>query len=650
MAFNGRGGKYFVSGLLLLLALSAPAFAQVHGAIFTTDVSGNTNVNLYAEKKDVWVNGGPRKAGAAGLPEGFYYIKVTDPSGATLLGTSTLNPLAPGALPQNNNSKTPIHVGANGEFDAPVQLWFVVRYLQGNGSTQGYKDTPNNGNEYKVWVSQDPLFTHSQTKTDNFKVRKGPVIPPQVAIEAYKFRDTNGNGTWNDPPEQPIAGWTIELRLASTNALLGTSLTDGGGKVSFLVNQSTTNYIVKEVMQSPFVNTTPLSFTVSASQNQAVEFGNWIPMQITAYKFRDTNGNGAWDATESPIAGWEIHLSPGIAGANTAFTDATGKAVFTVDRNGSQHVVSEIIPPGFGWAATTPASVPVVAGLPAPSVVFGNWIPCTISVFKFYDRNQNGVWDQPAEPAIPNWKIELHNGLTNALIDTKFTNSTGQVVWIVDMNGTQYSVVEIMPLPTAPTYSQPNPPQWVNTTPLSVAVTADAATKEVRFGNVAVTFEPHFGLGRTKGFWHNQNGAAMLAACQDQWWTGLNALGLVWPNGDAFTITANNTNDAHTQLAAWIVAVGAIGNPRYILGTQLAALWLNVHCGPMSELDNVYLIYGYYNGNVEGEFEEASDMIADPEANPDDMLDLAGIFDDVNSNVEPVYERVSSDVPPDFNY
>jgi hypothetical protein len=70
----------------------------------------------------------------------------------------------------------------------------------------------------------------------------------------------------------------------------------------------------------------------------------------------------------------------------------------------------------------------------------------------------------------------------------------------------------------------------------------------------------------------------------------------------------------------------------------------------MSELSNVYLIYGDYNGNVEGEFEEASDMIGDPESTADDMLDLAGIFDEVNNNTRPVYEKVPSDTPPDFVY
>jgi hypothetical protein len=32
------------------------------------------------------------------------------------------------------------------------------------------------------------------------------------------------------------------------------------------------------------------------------------------------------------------------------------------------------------------------------------------------------------------------------------------------------------------------------------------------------------------------------------------------------------------------------------------------------------------------------------------MLDLAGIFDEVNNNTRPVYEKVPSDTPPDFVY
>ena len=61
------------------------------GAIFTTDSSGvPVNLNHYANKRDVYLNGGPglnAPDDAAGLPDGTYSFQVTDPSGKTLLST-----------------------------------------------------------------------------------------------------------------------------------------------------------------------------------------------------------------------------------------------------------------------------------------------------------------------------------------------------------------------------------------------------------------------------------------------------------------------------------------------------------------------------------------------------------------------------------
>ena len=58
------------------------------GAIHTTDSScGGVNVNIYASKSDVYLEGGPKNPGSAGLDDGEYYVQVTEPNG-TLLGTS----------------------------------------------------------------------------------------------------------------------------------------------------------------------------------------------------------------------------------------------------------------------------------------------------------------------------------------------------------------------------------------------------------------------------------------------------------------------------------------------------------------------------------------------------------------------------------
>ncbi len=59
------------------------------GAIFTTDSTcTEVNQNIFDNKEDVYVDGGPAHPGAAGLPDGSYCVQVTDPSGATVLGKS----------------------------------------------------------------------------------------------------------------------------------------------------------------------------------------------------------------------------------------------------------------------------------------------------------------------------------------------------------------------------------------------------------------------------------------------------------------------------------------------------------------------------------------------------------------------------------
>lgn len=132
------------------VALSNP------GAIWTTDSTGrviNGNV-IYQTKNDVYLNGGPEKGPNKGLPDGQYYIKVTEPDG-TLLGTSI------GKSPGTYTVK-------DGRFINLIQLYPATFF----------KDTSNPGGEYKVWVSKNPSFPESQSKTDNFKIKKATSQPP----------------------------------------------------------------------------------------------------------------------------------------------------------------------------------------------------------------------------------------------------------------------------------------------------------------------------------------------------------------------------------------------------------------------------------------------------------------------------------------
>jgi hypothetical protein len=197
---------------LLLLAsavLVLPAHAsQVSGAIFTTVSDGSeVNFNIYAAKTDVYLDGGPGPGapqGAAGLPDGVYVFMVTDPSGKTLLSTDIaacrrvqVSGGIFGALVTSNPTCTAPHLqGTFGNGGIPVQL-------------MPYNDTPNNGGEYKAWVTAVqnytcPLtavdcgsnvhgFIHDFSKTDNFKVKVSSVREIDT-----RFLDTNNNNAFID--------------------------------------------------------------------------------------------------------------------------------------------------------------------------------------------------------------------------------------------------------------------------------------------------------------------------------------------------------------------------------------------------------------------------------------------------------------------
>ena len=158
----------FVGGLVALLLLmgSQNAMAQrVSGAVFTSEaptvdpkVCTGVDINIYALKDEVFIDGGPTKVGAAGLPSGDFYVQVTEPNG-TLLGTSI----------GGASGDTPVNVNLMGEFSDCFALSDIL-VTASDSMVAGYDDTSNPGCEYKVWVSQNMDFPPSESKTDNFKV------------------------------------------------------------------------------------------------------------------------------------------------------------------------------------------------------------------------------------------------------------------------------------------------------------------------------------------------------------------------------------------------------------------------------------------------------------------------------------------------
>jgi hypothetical protein len=182
---SNAGGRLFMSkpkqaiklvasglaALALCLSVGAAVAAPVTGAIFTTDVFGTfVDANIYNAKEDVFLNGGPRSpkapCTAAGLPDGWYAFQVTDPSGQTVLSSSS-EPL----------SERTVFVSGG------VITAYAGSHITGDGKCGSktvelmpFYDTPNPGGEYKVWMAPYNAdgsfsgFVPSQSKTDNFKV------------------------------------------------------------------------------------------------------------------------------------------------------------------------------------------------------------------------------------------------------------------------------------------------------------------------------------------------------------------------------------------------------------------------------------------------------------------------------------------------
>jgi len=288
-----------LAAIALALGLTAgPASAAaIHGALFTSDTAGDVNVNIYDNKGDVYLNGGPTNdnCAAAGVDSGTYVYKVTNPNGDTLLSTDTIDhrqfTVTDGVITAVND-----HPTVPGDCSS-LRLQLAP-----------FADTPNNGGEYKVWITRlsdyianGETFKPGSTKTDNFKVRI--VTEPEVGgITVYKFYDANGNGVW-DSEEVPLFGW------AMTVAGAGTQLTESPDGLTTFSNLSLAGnpYAVSEgsggsrwVQSVSLINgapsagspESPVSVTVVAGENTQVDFGNYCTCTIKSYTANFWIGSG----------------------------------------------------------------------------------------------------------------------------------------------------------------------------------------------------------------------------------------------------------------------------------------------------------------------------------------------------------------------
>jgi len=226
------------------------------GAIFTTDSTcTGVNVNIYGSKADVYLNGGPSHPGAASLPDGSYYVQVTNPGGDVLLGTSV-----------GSGNETPFVV-TNGHANC-IQLCSVLISGGNPDPNCGYDDTTNQGGEYKVWVSTINTFDNNSTKTDNFKVKADPVV---ATLCIDKFYDANVDGIKNNG-EVSINGWQFTI-VADDNGI-NTRFTS---PLCMVLEAGLYHLFEATPVETNWLHTTAATVEVTiptVPPGQTVEFGN----------------------------------------------------------------------------------------------------------------------------------------------------------------------------------------------------------------------------------------------------------------------------------------------------------------------------------------------------------------------------------------
>ncbi len=262
--------------MVFLLVFAGSAQAQLSGAIFTTDnTATGVNINLFTNKADVYLNGGPQNLNSAGLPDGDYYFQVTNPSGSVLLSTDNavdrvlhvVGGVVHGCL---GHTATGTH--ANGAFN-PSNGSIAVQLIP-------YNDTPNNGGVYKVHLIPvtkatidgiDPTVLHfsaSDSKTDNFRVLKDGPPPPQFSLlSGNKWYDVNVNGSF-DAGEVGIGGFMITINWtegsdAFSDVVFTSALAENLGYYEYPLPFGSVFVVCEVLPLGPWIQTGPITGATS---------------------------------------------------------------------------------------------------------------------------------------------------------------------------------------------------------------------------------------------------------------------------------------------------------------------------------------------------------------------------------------------------
>ncbi|MEG4030785.1 MULTISPECIES: SdrD B-like domain-containing protein [unclassified Microcoleus] len=392
--------------------------------------------------------------------------------------------------------------------EVPIPNWQIYLDLNNNGQPEfNEPSTVTNAQGNYIFANLPPgTYQVREVQQPNFRQTTPNPAPITITsgtnagninfgnnfnagtIAGTKFNDINSN-TLRDPGEQGLANWQIYLDLNRNNRLDADepfTLTNVEGNYAF-VNIPADTYLVREVQQPGFLQTTPDPGPVNVTSNTTVNninFGNvFFVGSISGVKFNDLNANSVRDATDPPLANWPIYLdlngnSSFDPGEPNTITNPQGNYTFANVSSG-RYLVREVQQPGWVQTTPNPGPIDITGNTNAVGVNFGNNFPTgSISGFKFNDLNANGI-NEPTEPRVANWPIYLdfnNNGSLDPGEPSTLTNPEGNFSFINLPQGT-YVAREV----PQPGFRQTTP----NPTPITVGNGTNATN--LSFGNVLVT-------------------------------------------------------------------------------------------------------------------------------------------------------------------
>lgn len=280
------------------------------------------------------------------------------------------------------------------------------------------------------------------------------------------FNDVDGSGV-HGLFEPELAGIAVTIRDSSNN-IITTVLSGPNG--TYLVQGLTPGAYTVNVAALPnFFATTPTLVPVNVPTigNVVVDVGFQEQGTVSGVVFDDTDGNGVYNVTESPLPNVTIRLLQNNVAIATTTTDSTGYFLFTGVISGSYTVEQTDL---AGFVSTTPNLVPVSVGPGgAASVRFGDQQVGSISGVVFADFNGNGL-REPSEQPLANVTITLRNG-GGSVVATTVTDDNG-FYQFTSLTPGNYQVVES------------DPSGYVSTTPNVVpVVVVENGAATVNFGD-----------------------------------------------------------------------------------------------------------------------------------------------------------------------